>query len=437
MSDLTRQRRDDAPAVARLGPDGPAAKNGAGQLDSGSAPRSPEPTPARTGPTRTESLAWAWRRAFLTGLSVWAAAQFAYFVVNAMFWMTRNEGGPTLSGALEVWNRWDTGHYVTIALDGYNPATENPGFLPLYSMLMAALEPVLPGGMLSAGLIIAWIACIAALTLIYRLVDDLFDGRLAERTIVFVMAFPFAFYLCAAYSTSLFLALSAASLYSMRRGHWWSAGIWAGLASGTRQTGVLLAIAFLVEYLRQRDWQPSRIRWDAAAVAIVPAGLLCYMAYSWHVFGDPLKFVHVRSFWGQVATWPWMGAVSTIDVIETTAASGHIFQPLVVLNVIDLLSVPTTLVLLVLAVVGPWRLGQEATYLVVIAGFSLLTALMLPFGGSTPLHGVPRYALEMLPVFIVLARIGANRHLARFYLMPAIAVQATLLIAFFNNLWLS
>ena len=62
---------------------------------------------------------------------------------------------------------------------------------------------------------------------------------------------------------------------------------------------------------------------------------------------------------------------------------------------------------------------------------------MLPFGGDTPLHGVPRYALELLPVFIVLARIGANRYLERFYLMPAIAVQATLLLAFFNDVWLS
>jgi Gpi18-like mannosyltransferase len=379
----------------------------------------------------------AWRRAFLTGLSVWAAAQLAYFLVNAMFWLTRNEEGPRLSGALEVWNRWDTGHYVSIALNGYNPDTENPGFFPLYSMLMATLEPVLPGGMLSAGLIIAWIACVAALTLIYRLTDDLLDARSAERTVVFLMAFPFAFYLCAAYNTSLFIALSAASLYSMRRGHWWSAGIWAGLASGTRQAGVLLAIAFVIEYLRQRDWKLSRIRWDAAAVAIMPAGLVCYMAYSWHFFGDPLKFVHIRSFWGQVASLPWSGTIRTIRIIDETAASGNLFHPLVVRNVIDLVAVPITVVLLVLALVGPWRLGQQAWYLVAGAAASLLTALMLPFGGDTPLHGIPRYTLELLPGFIVLARIGANRYLERAYLMPAIAVQATLLLAFFNGIWLS
>ncbi len=379
----------------------------------------------------------AWRRAFLIGLSVWAAAQLAYVLVNAMFWMTRNEDGPPVSGALEVWNRWDTGHYVSIAVNGYNPATENPAFFPLYPMLMAGLDPVLPGGMLLAGLIIAWLACVAALTLIYRLTDDLLDARSAERTIVFLMAFPFAFYLCAAYNTSLFLALSAASLYSMRRGHWWSAGIWAGLASGTRQAGVLLAVAFLIEYLRQRDWKSSRIRWDAAAVALVPTGLVCYMAYSWRVFGDPLKFVHIRSFWGQVASMPWSGTVRTVRIIDDAASGGNLLQSIVVRNVIDLVAVALTLALLVLAVVGPWRLGPEAWYLVAGAAVSLLTALMLPFGGDTPLHGVPRYALELLPVFIVLARIGANRYIERFLLASAIAVQATLLLAFFSDVWLS
>jgi Gpi18-like mannosyltransferase len=398
-----------------------------------------DPAPAIiAAPARESELpTGAWRRAFRTGLSVWAAALFTYMLLNGLFWMTRSEGGPHLSQALEVWNRWDTGHYVTIALHGYNPASENPGFFPLYSLLMAALEPVLPGGMLSAGLIVSWIACVAALTLMYRFVDDLLDSRLAERTVFFVMAYPFAFYLCAAYSTALFLALSVASLYCMRRGHWWSAGMWAGLASGTRQAGVLLALAFAIEYLRQRDWHVTRVRWDAAAVALVPTGLLAYMAYSWHAFGDPLKFVHVREFWGQEATWPWMGAVRALQTINDATLGGAVFQPIVVLNVIDVLAVPVTLTLLLLAVVGPWRLGPEAWYVVASATASLLMALTLPFGGAVPLHGIPRYALEMLPAFIVLARMGANRHAERLYLLPAIAVQGALLLAYFNNIWLS
>ena len=380
----------------------------------------------------------SWRRAWLTGLSVWGAATLTYALVNSLVWMTRREAGPTLSGMLEVWNRWDTGHYVTIAETGYNPLTENPAFFPLYPLLMRILEPVLPGGMLSAGLIVSSAACVVALAFIHRLVEDLLDTETAQRTTLYLMAFPFAFYLVAVYNQSLFLALAVGSLYAMRRGQWWYAGALAGLASATRQAGVLLAFAFAVEYLRQRDWRIERVRWDASAIALVPTGLIAFMIYSGIAFGDPLKFMHVQVLWGREASLPWTGTVNASAQLSDAAVDGFLFQPIVVLNVIDLLAVLVTLSLLVLSVVGPWRLGRECWYLIAVAAATFLLVLLTPIGrGLPPLHGFPRYALEILPAFIVLARMGANRYLDRLYLLPAMGVQAVLVLAFFNNIWLS
>jgi Gpi18-like mannosyltransferase len=412
----------------------------------------PQPTPdvAESAPTVTTEAAGAdgaavvrsagsgWGRAFRTGLTLWAAAQTMYFLINGLVWMARSEAGPQIGGAWRVWDRWDTGHYVTLALHGYNPSTENPAFFPLYPLLMRILEPVLPGGMLSAGLIISWICCIAALTVIHRLVEDLFDTDTAQRTALVLIAFPFGWYLCAAYPTSLFIALSVASLYCMRRGHWWLAGMWAGLASGARQAGVLLAVAFVIEYLRQRDWDPLKTRWNAAAIGLVPTGLIAFMLYSWHLFGDPLKFVHIQSYWGRSTTWPWTGAVHTIQQIIDASKDGAIFQPVVVLDTIDLLSVPFILTLLVLSVVGPWRLGPQCWYLIASATATYLAVLVSPIGlGLPPLHGVPRYALEILPAFLVLARITANRTLERLYLLPALGLQGALVLIFFFDIWLS
>jgi Gpi18-like mannosyltransferase len=387
---------------------------------------------------RSAVSAAGWRPAVLTGLSVWASALLTYLLINTMVWMIRKEAGPPLSGLLEVWNRWDTGHYVTIALHGYSRTTENPAFFPLYPMIMRVLEPVLPGGMLSAGLIVSWIACVGALTVIYRLVDDLFGPALANRTTVYLMAFPFAFYLCAAYNQSLFLALSVASLYCMRRGHWWLAGLWAGLASGTRQAGVLLAIAFAIEYLRQRDWKPLRIRWDAAAVALVPSGLIAYALFCLYFHGDALKFMHIQAYWGRSMSWPWTGTVHAINQIADAAGDGAIFQPAVVLNVIDLVAVPVIITLLILSMVGPWKLGRESWYLIASGAAGFLLVLVSPLGLELPpLHGVPRYSLEVLAAFIVFARIGANRYVERLYLMPAIGIQSTLVVAYFFDIWLS
>lgn len=378
-----------------------------------------------------------WRPAITTALTVWGAAVFGYVLINCLVWMTRNEGGPQVGGMIEVWDQWDTGHYVNIALDGYNAATENPAFFPLYSMLMRVLEPFLPGGMLSSGLIISNVSCVVALALLYRLVADLAGPAMASRSVFYLMAYPFAFFLSAAYNEAIFLMFTVAALYFMRRSNWLLAGVMGALASATRQAGVLLALAFAVEYLRQRDWKLREVRADVLTVALIPVGILSYALYCWQAFGDPLKFVHAQAAWGRAPTWPWVGTWRALVVILDAARGGAVFQPLIVLNAIDILAVVVTLILLVLSVVGPWRLGRESMYLVVFSAVSFLVILISPIGTSVPLHGLPRYVLETIPAFMVLARMGANRTLERFYLMPALLTQGVLLLSFYYDIWVA
>jgi hypothetical protein len=45
--------------------------------------------------------------------------------------------------------------------------------------------------------------------------------------------------------------------------------------------------------------------------------------------------------------------------------------------------------------------------------------------------------LEILPAFLVLARIGENRHVERLYLLPATAIQGVLLLAYLFNVWVA
>jgi hypothetical protein len=378
-----------------------------------------------------------WRRAFGHGASVWAAASVAYFLINGMVWMMRSEAGPTVSKALDVWDRWDAGHYVTIAMKGYNPNTENPAFFPLYPLLVRYLEPILPGGALSACLIISHAACLGALTVLFRLTEDLHGVAMARRTTTYVMAFPFAFFLVSPYNESVFLLFAFSAFYCMRRGYWVSAGLWGSLASATRQAGVLLALAFVFEYLRQREWKLTAIRADILAVALVPTGLMAFMWYSWRAFGDPLKFVHVQSAWGRQALPPWIGTQRAFHEIVKASVDGAIFQPLVVLNVIDASAVFVTLVLLILSIVGPWRLGAESGYLIVMAWASFMMILVAPIGLNVPLHSLPRYVIELVPAFMVVARMGRNPHVERFYLMPAIALQGVLLLGWLFGYWLA
>jgi Gpi18-like mannosyltransferase len=379
-----------------------------------------------------------WRRAWLTGAGTWAVAYASYLLVNWVFWTVGTEPTPpTAAQFFDIWSRWDTGHYITIATHGYSPDSENSAFFPLYPVLMAVLDPVLPGHKLSTALIIASAACIAALAVIHRLAEDLFDTDVAQRTALYLMAFPFGFYLVAAYNESLLLALCAASLYCMRKGHWWAAGAFAGCASATRQAGVLLGLAFVIEYLRQRDWKVNRVRWDGLAVLLVPSGLIAFMVYCGLALGDPLKFMHVQEYWGRQLSLPWEGALGAIDHMGQWTDEGP-FHAYVIVNIIDLAAIPLVVALLVLSVIGPWKLGRESWYLIAFGAATFVMVLLSPIGaGLPPLHGVPRYALEILPAFIVLGRMGSSRAFDRAYLFPAIALQAALLVGFFANVWLS
>jgi hypothetical protein len=397
-----------------------------------------EPAPPRSdGPTPTER---PWRRAWRNALATWGVAYAGYLMINAVFWTATGRAAPPLVEFFNVWNRWDTGHYLEIATNGYNPGTENPAFFPLYPILIRATDPLLPGHKLAAALFVASVAAVAALAVLHRLVEDLFDTPTAQRSTLYLMASPFAFYLVAAYNESLFVALATASLYCMRRGQWWLAGAFAGLASATRYFGVVLALAFAVEYLRQREWRARRIRLDALAVLLVPSGLIGFMIYSARAFGDPVRFATLQEgVWGHTLSPPWTGIQATLRTIqELLADSGTPLQAGVVLNVIDLMTVLIVVWLLVLAVVGPWRLGAQSWYLVAFGAAGFAAATMSPMlTHLPPLHGLPRYALEVVAVFIVLARIGAQRGAERAYLFPAIGLQATLLIAYFANIFLS
>jgi hypothetical protein len=431
----TLDRPENPPSEAVLPQRRPPADDEATPAPDGApAGEQPVETPASEA---TRAPDRPWRRAFSTGLSTWAAATVAYFLINSMVWLMRSESGPRISGMLEVWNRWDTGHYISIALRGYNPENESAAFFPLYPLLIRYLEPLLPGGALSAALIISHAACLAALTVLFRLVEELQGESTARRTVTYLMAYPFAFFLVTAYNESVFLLFCVAGFYCMRQGYWVSAGLWGSLASATRQAGILLALAFVIEYLRQRGWHPKRIRLDALAVLIVPLGMAAYAWYCWRAFGDWLKFVHIQALWGRIPTVPWEGTERAIGHIRSASVEGAVFQPLVVLNVIDIAAVVVTLVLLVLAVVGPWRLGPGSLYLTVTSFASLTMALIVPLGLDVPLHSVPRFVLEMVPVFMVAARMGRSPHVDRFFVMPAMAVQALLLLGFFYDFWLA
>jgi hypothetical protein len=371
----------------------------------------------------------AWRRAFAAAGLVWLASHVGYLAVTMVSRMA-DPGWVGLRSALGTWQQSDTNWYLVIAADGYGPGDERvTAFFPLYALLIRAADPVLPGGPLVAALAGSNAALFAALAVLHRLVEHELDEPAARRAIWYLMLFPTAFFLAAGYPTSLFLPLAAGAVYAVRREHWWTAGLLGGLATATRQSALLLVAVFGYEYLRRYG---RHVRWDAAAVLLVPTGLLAYMAHLAHVRGDPLVFMDAQSSWLRVAAPPWEGPYRAVLAFRRL--------PLVTNqnNTLELLTVLLLVTLLALSLAGPWRLRRDQWVLPLFGVALLLFYLCFPTTKpNQALMSISRFALEMFPAFALLARLGRYGAVDRTWTFLALGVQAVLLVHFLHGGWVA
>jgi hypothetical protein len=372
-----------------------------------------------------------WRGALIPALVVWVVAQSAHWIIG--FLSTMHPGGPLPGGVVHAWYQWDSLWFTRIAEHGYAAVgTRSAAFFPLYPLLMALLDAVLPGDAFLAGLVIANVAFLAALILTFRLVQTESDRDTAGRTLWYLVAFPAGFFLAAAYNTALFLALTVASVYALRRRRWWLAGLLGGFAAATRSAGLLLLVPFCYEYLRLPG---RRLRPEALAALLIPAGLGAFMIYTWQVLRDPLAFMHAQAHWSRHLEWPWSAIGREVSMI---ARQPRLFTDAGAHDLADLGAIVLFTALIVLSFVGPWRLRRDQWALPLYGAALLLFVVIFPnTGGPYPLQSASRLVLECFPAFLMMARIGAHPLVERAYLVLGMAAQAVLLDHFLHGGWVA
>ena len=121
---------------------------------------------------------------------------------------------------INPWFQWDTLSYMEISILGYNDHSSSIAYMPLYPMLIRLTAPLLGNNHLAAALLISSLAFIAVLILLYELVADIYDSKLAVRTVLAFLVFPTTFFMLAGYTEALFLALVLGSWLAARRGRW-------------------------------------------------------------------------------------------------------------------------------------------------------------------------------------------------------------------------
>ena len=223
--------------------------------------------------------------------------------------------GLSWSALWDAWKKYDGYHYLGLAEHGYAGYTEGgrPLFLvffPLYPWLTRLVHLVIPHWQLAAQALSA--GCyVGACVLFARLMTEEFGRRTARLALAFLTAYPFAFFFCSVHTESLFLLLSLACFYAIRRHRWPLAGLFGALAALTRMQGVLLALAAFAEYcltehpirkLRDGQWKSLwRDLWGKLVwMAAMGVGTLVYLGLNWKVAGSPFAFtVFQAERWNQ------------------------------------------------------------------------------------------------------------------------------------------
>ena len=213
---------------------------------------------------------WYAVRTFLwTRAAIWALALFAALLPTHAR-LEREGASPLLHDLgwpIDLWARWDSVWYLTIADQGYHGAAETLAFWPLYPALVAAVGAVFGGHDLTAGVLISLASLLGSMVLLERLGVRLVGGPSARRAVLYLALFPTAFFFGAVYSESLYLLFALAAFLLAERGRFLPAGVVCGLAILTRVAGVALLPALAI--IAWRSGQRRRALLSLSAAPLI------------------------------------------------------------------------------------------------------------------------------------------------------------------------
>lgn len=381
-------------------------------------------------------------------LTVYAASRLFYLLAGALLadvlpissFYHHSSDDPF--GTLNLWAHWDGDWYTTIASQGYE--TGEPGraaFFPLYPLTVRFFAelfggPLSPGALSLWGVIVSMLALPFGFYFVYRIAENEWGAEVARSAVLILAFFPVSFFLNSVYTESLFLALSAGSLWAlMVRRDLFLACLFAAFATATRNFGIFLLAPLAIEWLREA----RTYRWRGVWLALAPSGLLAYSGYLWARFGSPLLFQTAQENWNRHLVNPltFVVEVWTRTYSDVVAALGPRSPDTPALrdlmnrlgdanNVYDLLFWILAVALLVLgARVLPASLSVYAFLMVVPVSF-VGTA-------EAPLLGFPRYVLVTFPLFITLATLLKTRR--TFGVWIALSVAASLVFCAMFVTW--
>lgn len=292
---------------------------------------------------------------------------------------------------LALWQRFDTNWYLAIAARGY-AAEGSAVFFPLYPLLVRVVGTVVGDAMIAA-LLVSNLSLIGALAVLYRLSESVFGASSARRASVYLLLFPTAFFLFAAYTESLFLLLALSAFALAQRSRWFVAAGLGALAALTRLQGVLLIVPLAYAWWKAEGGAIHASRFTLRGsrgftMLLIPMATIAFLALT--------NLSLLTSYEGRLHArfvWPWENVWAAMTLLARGQGS-----------FIDALNLVATLGLGALLIPAWRKLPREYG----LYALAMYLAPLFRMTTTQPLVSMARYALAVFPVFLLLGAWGTN-----------------------------
>ena len=303
--------------------------------------------------------------------------------------------------------RWDSAWYATILNEGYkydgnDLVQQSVNYYPLYPLIAKALTIFVHTDGLLALLVVANVAAALSVLLLFKYVRQEHGDELALLTIAFVSFFPTSLFLSAGYTESLALLLILCCFMLLKREQFILAAAFAGLASVTRVTGLVLMPVIIWELWCKFGTDYRRfVSYAVFCSILATSGLCLYMFYLWIAFDSPFAFVTNHA--------AWEGGSGGIghNFISALLLTG--FLPFRVYTYPLPTGFDVWFFLLFLTLILVYRKWLPSSLYLFALGVLILPYLTQT-GGPVKFRGMARYILLAFPVFIVMAKLCKNRN---------------------------
>ncbi|SEC05188.1 mannosyltransferase family protein [Paenibacillus sp. GP183] len=341
---------------------------------------------------------------------------------------------------IEDFIRLDTYPYLEIATQGYDkvhidkPHTAaNWVFFPMYPLLIYLVNLVFSTKPALIGILLSNLFLVAALIYVYgiALQKGLTDKQ-AGTMLILILIYPSSVFFTVPYTESLFLLLSAASLYHATNRQYALAFMAAGLSTVTRVPGFINLAFVMSSFVLDEGFRYSKRYWKLAlysALSLLP--MAAYLLYMKSITGDFMAPFHEQSLnWYRYSSYPFQNYIHYFQKPYFSSEAGW-DNGLIAFT----MSTAVFVIYLGYLVFHLKRVGRDLRELLFyVYGAGLI---ILPFSSQPEmLASVIRYMMVCIPFYIYLVRLSEGRDkLLLFYQMLFMILNVIITIGYFNGFY--